>query len=369
MKKFYFFMMVILVLVLCTSCMKNDGDSAKLNDIPEKLTGEQGENLLADAEIVIPRDIDLSKLDILTADWLRMDSDKAYELFSGNQDLPLFQESTIQKGEESVERNVYEIGESGMLGVSQAQIFLWTDQYQLLRRSLRSAFNAPVVNESLSKFSADGDLPFMTREKAAAETRELLAEIGLITCDTYEWRLLDAQTLNEQEMIDSMNPEEPPPADWAQEDNFYYFIFSQEIEGLPLVNSIQLAEGSATTVPQTTTECIYGKNGVVGVNLQNFYTKTGVKDADVAIISLEQALEQIKNKYNNLISDEPYVIERISLEYFPQYEDETQTGYILSPVWSFRVKCPDQITPDSDHLILSQTDLVLVDAISGKIIV
>lgn len=128
MKKFYFFMMVILVLVLCTSCMKNDGDSAKLNDIPEKLTGEQGENLLADAEIVIPRDIDLSKLDILTADWLRMDSDKAYELFSGNQDLPLFQESTIQKGEESVERNVYEIGESGMLGVSQAQIFLWTDQ-------------------------------------------------------------------------------------------------------------------------------------------------------------------------------------------------------------------------------------------------
>lgn len=219
-----------------------------------------------------------------------------------------------------------------------------------------------ILKPDLNVFS-DDDLTFMTKSDAVTICTDILDKLSINYLDNPEIYSLDYEglklkydeALNDEYLSNLINIGKIPSKDnWSKDDEGYFIIFTTKIGDLPL-SSIGYDDKNTTySVEGSQIICFVNKDGLDSIKSQgNIYTKTSTMDSPSNLISLEESVEILKSKYENIILTNENVIEEISLQYIPCIKDIQSiddsllaTEYYFKPAWVFKIKSN---LPDDDR--------------------
>lgn len=233
---------------------------------------------------------------------------------------------------------------------------------------------------NLYKFKSE-ELDFMPKQKAVAQAKEILNSLGISFYKEPRVYALDFKTLQQEQ---ERCLEEEAFKDfvalgklklkdrWTKDDEFYYLFFRIDVRGIPCESDHYTNQASGLSVQGSEIEVIISKNGVEGCMLNGaIYREIGSKGNASPLISIEQALDSLKKKYDQVILTGETRVTGISLVYTPVLVEasvDRETGEILSkqmelvPVWLFEMQ---QKYEDSrgEHAMSTK---VRINAITGK---
>lgn len=195
-------------------------------------------------------------------------------------------------------------------------------------------------------YQAKSDHDFLSQQDAWTKVSELLSQVGIECDENYRCFVMDHETMSrEEERIarelaqDEYGKQLTKKEQWTAEDDCYYFqtkILWQDYPVLPVYSGEGIDEENITV--------IYGRNGLVSLSVNGFFP---LAEADeITIQSPEKVVDAVNVVLGNLISQETYEIQRISLCQKPMGTDTEKNGLDIELVWECSV---DVQYDENDH--------------------
>ncbi|MDD3278590.1 MAG: hypothetical protein PHG16_06860 [Lachnospiraceae bacterium] len=226
-----------------------------------------------------------------------------------------------------------------------------------------------IENNEQDRFRKDFD--FETRKSADDKIRKILCDLGMKIFKEDKSYALDYKWLQEKNQME----EQPDIAGkiennkeeilWNDELNCYLFQYFGCIDDMPITD--QMREEKGILIPAPKIYVVYSKNGIEQIEVSNCFQiesegdKTHVYDADAILSVLDE-------KYNSIIMEGNYSVEKLQLEYVP-IETDNVNEYKLIPAW--RVFITHELTMQSkenssESEMVDVPTQVLFNAIDGK---
>lgn len=310
------------------------------------------ENTRVNAKVSIPESLKNMKMNLVKAHRPVLKEEDVQKLFATEMS---FNEKVMDRGYKSREIGEYDIsllyGKQGeFMEVSPMDISFSDSDYSYY---LNCLFTDPHFEDyNLSHFSLTKELPFASRENVFQIIRKYFDTIGISISDNYEAYALHHKKLQKEEKpmdTDGNILEEDKKESWTKKDDAYYFIFHQEVEGVP-VRQVQYGDGfQGTGIEQTELTAVYGAKGMIAFREYWGYVLEETME-ERKIISLECALKSLQKKYDMLITEESTLFNEIALELMPVFIKDNE--YEIHPVWTFRGKIQVEGWQSSDIEIL-----------------
>lgn len=208
----------------------------------------------------------------------------------------------------------------------------------------RSSPKTEIMNEAgntTAFFKKDSDLAFCSAEKAEKTVRELLEGCGLSLFSEADVYTLTKERLKQvEDYLDGMGElneirsgESLKKEKWTEEDECYYMIFRGSVENLPVYQYRRMGREEELSAG-TSIELIYSAEGIRYLYISNPYRMTGEISKKQNVVSMEEALVQLKELYENILDENKKTVEQCYLCYLPVYE---KSGIILKPAWYLEV--------------------------------
>lgn len=206
--------------------------------------------------------------------------------------------------------------------------------------SIYYAFN---LNENsdlynADKYSTNTELDFMDRNSAFAKVKSNLSDLDIKIDDNYSCYSLDKDTMTKEyhyvEMSEDVNHEKKHSFDKSEE--CYCFVLSGAVGELPLSKYSYGNSDSGTYVSGTEITVYYGQSGLIMLNIYCPYEVVESKKTE-NIITLNEAVDKLNDKYNNMIITDKIEVTKISLNYTAIIENADDNKYTLVPSWVFEV--------------------------------
>lgn len=214
---------------------------------------------------------------------------------------------------------------------------------------------------NLDKYSLDKELSFGSREEIFKIIKKTYKDaVGIDISDSYKAYALDHKTLYQEQNAHLDLVEEGGTAtdQWSEEDDTYYFVLYQDVDGVPIYQDGYGDAYEGTGVDYTELTVLYNKNGWLDVRAYRGYCIEKTEE-EQTILSLEQALESLNRKFElNVDQGEEWDINDISLQLVPVYINGN--NYEIKPVWMFQGINPKRMFGFFN---------IMIDAVSGKEIV
>ena len=285
------------------------------------------DHVKVDANVHIPTDFNYEQEAIGKGKLGNFDSDKVKELLMKDT-------KSVETAEEDGEL-FYEGEDGSYLDVypMEGYISYYTAQASYIEQTLR--YGEGISSNNLDRYSQEEDLPFETRTDVIHNIRSQMKEIGIDLGENYKCYALDHETMEEEEIAyDNIGEasEEAKKVEWTQEDDCYYIVFDMECEGRPLYMDGYGDFEDGKGMDQSEISFIYSKNGFEEITIMNYYAIEDVGE-NISVITLEDALEALKSKYDSVILTTDITIKDIRLQYVPVYE--TKNSCTIEPVWVF----------------------------------
>lgn len=214
---------------------------------------------------------------------------------------------------------------------------------------------------NLDKYSLDKELSFGSRDEIFKWIKKTFKDaVGIDVSDNYKAYALDHKTLYQEQNahLDLIEEGGSATDQWSEEDDAYYFVLCQDVDGVPIYQEEygDIFEGIGVDYTQLTV--LYNKNGWLDFWAERGYCIEKTEE-EQKIISLEQALESLNRKFElNVDQGEEWNINHISLQLVPVHINGN--NYEIKPVWMFQ-----GINPK----IMFGFFNIMIDAVSGKEIV
>lgn len=214
---------------------------------------------------------------------------------------------------------------------------------------------------NLDKYSLDKELSFGSRDEIFKWIKKTFKDaVGIDVSDNYKAYALDHKTLYQEQNahLDLIEEGGSATDQWSEEDDAYYFVLCQDVDGVPIYQEGygDIFEGIGVDYTQLTV--LYNKNGWLDFWAERGYCIEKTEE-EQKIISLEQALESLNRKFElNVDQGEEWNINHISLQLVPVHINGN--NYEIKPVWMFQ-----GINPK----IMFGFFNIMIDAVSGKEIV
>ncbi len=135
---------------------------------------------------------------------------------------------------------------------------------------------------------------------------------------------------------------------WNKEDEAYYMVFRIDIHGIPCTPTGYTLQSSEVEVPGSEVRVIVSKNGIESFDIEgSIYKELNAKANPSFLISLEQALDSLKKKFDTIILKDELTVRNISIMYVPQITSsnvDPKTGVLLNkklemiPAWCFNIE-------------------------------
>ena len=186
--------------------------------------------------------------------------------------------------------------------------------------------------------AAPHDLAFMTASELEACGKELFAKLGV----AFEPKLQQCVTLTGQEILDFQQEmfgldsysEFGTPVKLTEAEDTCYMVFSFQYDGVRLFGpnepNVSFADGAYAPDPVTATIQM-NADGIQRFDMNCVCTAEPASEAK-NILTPEEAVAALKEKYEQEIRFDESVIQNAWLEYIP-VKDET--SYVLKPYWCF----------------------------------
>jgi len=124
---------------------------------------------------------------------------------------------------------------------------------------------------------------------------------------------------------------------FGEYEEFYY------INIYPLIDSIPVFSGElgdiekGTRIAGTTIFVVFTKSGIESFYGLSNYVVTEIGDENINIISQSEAVERLKNKYENELINQSIEFNNLELVYlpYPNTDSDQNKSYVLTPAWRF----------------------------------
>jgi hypothetical protein len=138
---------------------------------------------------------------------------------------------------------------------------------------------------------------------------------------------------------------------WTEADDCYYIVLETEIGGIPLHSDDFTSVQTYNSSPGGAIEALVTADGIVSLWVKAFYTTDHSTVRTVELLPQEAADRCLDEKYGLLITNRPYEVTDVRLEYFVQYTDSLHAAVELVPAWSYSIADRAQNGPvDADGM-------------------
>lgn len=243
-------------------------------------------------------------------------------------------------------------------------------QYPLIQNILNSR------EIDIEQFRDSGDLGFLTREEAKQNIENTLKQLNLEVEETptcYTLSFASLQTICEKlnatrrELMGENSPVHTFVC--SDTDACYIFIYQITTEGLPISTHSNGVFGDGSWTSGTSLYCIYSEAGIVGMWLPYSLHVTGQTSQTAHGLSARQVLERLDDKFNSMILDGDYQVNKIEFEYAPMPINGSRSLFQLIPAWRISVFHTFQFADEKNvgiiHSAEEQFDVVF-HAITGE---
>ena len=232
--------------------------------------------------------------------------------------------------------------------------------YEIMGLLFNSDKSSSLYN--LGAFSQDIELSFLTREEAIAQVKKTVSQFHIESDFTTTIFTIDHETLSQIEnkyMNDGFHQEFSFKGSWELSDDRYYIVLEQVIHGLP-VYSDHIDTGSFS-YEGCAIEAMITRDGYETLSIKNQYIVSGVNSDPRAILSAEDIIHKVGNKFDSIISNSSFYINSMELKYLPEFKDSSMVSIQLIPVWCVNVT----ETVETGEIVNTISRDYLMDAFTG----
>lgn len=323
--------------------------------IPKRYKKEYSDSFICDIEIIADSEYLENPQVIKNAEIQNVNPDRARDMFL-NETKIIAEDRDEGKGN----TYIYLLGENG-------ESFLYSDrtfhynkpfcQYILQAFRIESGewYNA-------DQYSMDQMLPFMDANTAFETIVRTLKELEFEPASLeYKYYALDYKTLSEQEFSMDMDGNEDPSVykkAWTQEDDCYYFVINQKVNGLPVYAPVSEAMHKKEDA-NAQIQVIFSKRGIEMLQIAGIMMWERNTE-EVQLADFDIVMENVYKKYDMVLTDASYVVKNAEMVYMT--EKGKGGNDRLKPVWIIRM---DAQYTDTEGLGKNEIQLIM-DAVSGK---
>lgn len=227
---------------------------------------------------------------------------------------------------------------------------LVTDYETMFSYPVQQSFSADTANvfHNKEEYSSGKEWDFISSKDAYLKVCEAMNALGVDLSDDYQVYSLDYETMKKQnkEMMDSLDAQTLEnesvffKEDWSEEDNCYYFVMRQSINGLPVTDQRTGDSNLGTDTLPSSISAIYSKNGIEYVHITCPYAPVSSGETK-KLISLNTAVQSFSNALENVMLSDHSTVTEIQLAYVSTIRtDYVKAQFELIPSWIFTLKMP-----------------------------
>lgn len=317
------------------------------------------DNVEIDAEITIPETLQSLSMKKVKAHRPELDEEEVKNLFLDEKEI---ESREVYEGFKCREFGRYDMvsyieKKGGRLFYEPANVEYTAPCIDFL---LNCLFTDPLFSSyNLDHYSQTKELSFASKSDIFHKVKTMFESFGVSISDRYESYALDHKTLQKEENpVDSDGNvmEQAKKDKWTDEDDAYYFILHQEINGVP-VEQLSYGDGyEGTGIEATELSAIYGTKGWIPF-IEDWGYCLEETETEQDILSVKDALNSFRKKCDMLLLDQKWTIRDISLKLLPVFIKDNE--YEIRPVWFF-----EGTSTDKDQY--ERSLMILFDGITGK---
>lgn len=341
---------ILLIVILVSGCAYNSPENEESStqsesmsnteqktgdfDFPEKLECEEG-NVKFNCEVEIDANLKTEKIYTATASQCEINVENAFdELYSEITDYDTYEYEEKNEYGNTVQTATYvdKNETSFSFGPMSSKLsFMKMDKMPYILSAFRLDESYDDYNANL--FSIENQLSFATREETYSDLITLFEKIGAPTEYKYKAYALDYNTLKTEEKHEDMDGNDDQSSykkEWSSDDDAYYFVMRQCFEKLPVYHVY--AEIFSTEADMNTpVQAVISSEGLESLDIEKIFTFTDKKEV-INMVSLDDVVTTVSNKYNQILGDGTYEITYVELYYYVDLSGETGT-YEVYPCW------------------------------------
>lgn len=213
------------------------------------------------------------------------------------------------------------------------------------------------------------NLDFATIDEVKEKMRAYIDALGVSvlepTCYTMDYDTMRA-------VYDGRTALETYDADFdfiiepQKKDEQYIFDYPIAVNGMPLGNFEGRGYSDDSYMTGTFLRMIYGEEGIRAMTLPYALDVTEV-GAMQPVLTLDEALQIVDDKYNSIIMEGNYKIDKIEMAYTPIQQQNVTEAKII-PVWRFQTNHALQYSAKNDSnetVEMTDTSYILINALDG----
>lgn len=213
------------------------------------------------------------------------------------------------------------------------------------------------------------NLEFATIDEAKSQVQKYVNSLGISvlepTCYTMDY---DTMYKVYAERVDQ--PEYDEDFDFViepqKQDEQYIFDYPIAVNGMPLGNFEGGGYSDDSYMIGTLLRMVYGEEGIRAMTLPYALDVTDVGTVQT-VLTLDEALQIVDDKYNSIILEGNYKIDKIEMAYTPIRQQDVSQAKII-PVWRFQTNHTLQYSAkkDSNETVeMTDTSYILINALDG----
>lgn len=179
---------------------------------------------------------------------------------------------------------------------------------------------------------------------------------------------MDAASVNFlQDEYDARDKYGDKVSKWSDEQEAYLLIYPVLYQNIPSL--CMNANGENELISSSKVYFIYGKNGLITFNVSGIFDVKSTVQESYTYSPLD-AIQSVKDSFENIIMDTEIEISLIKLAYITRYDFENITEWRIEPVWFIDGKYINSTSDsvDGKDNLVDQDYTTIISAVSGETI-
>lgn len=179
---------------------------------------------------------------------------------------------------------------------------------------------------------------------------------------------MDAASVNFlQDEYDARDKYGEEVSKWSDEQEAYLLIYPVLYQNIPSL--CMNANGENELISSSKVYFIYGKNGLITFNVSGIFDVKSTVQESYTYSPLD-AIQSVKDSFENIIMDTEIEISLIKLAYITRYDFENITEWRIEPVWFIDGKYINSTSDsvDGKDNLVDQNYTTIISAVSGETI-
>ncbi|MBO5303505.1 MAG: hypothetical protein J6A92_05590 [Lachnospiraceae bacterium] len=317
-------------------------------EFPTEYKKDVSSTLCFDADVVVPKDVDVNNIYWGTATSAPLDSKKINTYLFGNSTDVMREKNTkenpaVNRQGEEIDWEIAEDENGRYMLLEENSYLSFSDdpEYTYIENCIWSDKRGG--SDNLDVYSTTDNLDFMERTQAKENIKQAFLEMGIDTehtqCTSYA---MDLETMKTQENIlmqeNAMETSDKNPK-WDKLQEGYYFFMRQTFQGLPVYAITDVNRGIWDNPADSPLQIFYNSQGVAGISILNYF-KMEKSEEKMQLASFDKIVDTIEEKYEDIINANKLTVKRMELVEFPVYKKDGI--YQMQPIWMCYLQVTDE---------------------------